>query len=120
MDKTTQEINEMIAGIGDPYSYGFIPEKEGKTTAPPFVVFFYPEGRDFYADGENYSYIDELRIRRYTAEPDLHGDRRILRRLNENGLSCRWERWYDDGEHLWVTEFIAEVSISEPEEGEDI
>lgn len=116
MDKTTGEISEMIAAIGDPYVYGFFSEKEKE--APPFIVFFYPEGRDFYADGENYGYIDELRIRRYTAEPDLHGDRSIIRLLNDNGLTCRWERWYDDGEHLWVTEFIMEVSITEPEEGD--
>ncbi len=116
MDKTTGEINEMIAEIGDPYVYGFF--SEDKKQAPPYVVFFYAEGRDFYADGENYGYIDELHIRRYTAEPDLHGDRSVIRLLNDNGLTCRWERGYDADEHLWVTEFITEVSISEPEEGD--
>ena len=113
MDKTTGQLNEMIDSIGLPYTYGaFL----GDAPQPPFLVFFYPEGRDFYADGENYGYIDELRLRRYSAEPELHEDRRIVRLLNDNGLSCRWERSYDADNHLWMTEFITEVSIREQEE----
>lgn len=112
MNMTTGQVNEMIASIGLPYAYfDFL---DG-VPSPPYLCFFYPEGRDLYADGTNYSYVDELRLRVYRAEPDLHDDRRICRVLNTHGLSCTWERGYDREAHEWITEFAAEVGINEPE-----
>ena len=112
MNKTTAEVNDMIASIGLPYAYYAFPP--GDKPKPPYLCFFYPRWRDFEADGENYAYINELHIRKYSSYPDLHGDRAISRVLNANGLVCEGESWYDEDEHIWVTEIVANVPIREP------
>lgn len=110
----TTDVKTMIESMGLPYTYGFFPEHA--RPAPPYLCFMYAGGRDFYADGANYQVIDELHLLRYAPEVDLHADRRIQKTLNNFGLSCRWERWFDTDTRLWVTEFITDVDIEDDDD----
>lgn len=109
----TEDVYTMLQESGLPSSYYVV---EGERPKPPFLMFFYAAGRDVYADGVNYATVDELHVLRCASEVDLRADRAIGRLLNDHNLTCRWERWYDPKEKLWVTEFVAEVNIEEGEE----
>ena len=105
----------MLQESGLPVSYFSFGEEAGRP-APPYLCFFYGSGRDVYADGVNYATIDVLHVLRYSAEPDLHEDRKIGKLLNDHDLTCSWDRFFDEKEHLWFTEWVTEVNI---DEGED-
>lgn len=71
-----EEIATMIESIGLPYAYYQFPEGTGQE--PPFVVFFYSNIDDLYADDINYQRIVTLNIELYTRERTLKA-RRPLR-----------------------------------------
>ena len=66
---TYKEIATMVSSIGLPYAYYQFPEGTGQ--ALPFVVFFYSEINDLYADETNYQRIAKLNIELYTEEKDF-------------------------------------------------
>lgn len=112
---TTAEVFSMLQKSGLPVSYFSFDEEAGRP-APPYLCFYYGRGHDVYADGVNYATIDELHVLRYSAEPDLHEDRKIGCLLNEHNLTCEWDRLFDERERLWVTEWITEVKIDSASE----
>ena len=68
---THQEVLEMMNEMNLPYAYHHF--VEGESPDPPFLVFLYPGGDNFAADGKVYFKVNRLNIELYTDLKDVHG-----------------------------------------------
>ncbi len=107
---TYKELADMIEGIGLPFAYYQFPE--GTEQAPPFVVFFYSQIDDLYADESNYQRIVTLNIELYTAEKDFVSEAAVEAVLAENELTYYKEENYIDSEKLYQIAYEMEVIIN--------
>lgn len=105
------EIASMVEDIGLPFAYYQFPDGTGQ--APPFVVFFYSQIDDQYADDSNYQRIVTLNIELYTAEKDFAQEAEVEGVLANNGLTYYKEESYIDSEKMWQIAYEMEVMINE-------
>ena len=108
---TYKEIAAMIESIGLPYAYYQFPEGTGQE--PPFVVFFYSNIDDLYADESNYQRIVTLNIELYTREKDFEKEATVEGILQNSGLSYYKEENYIDSEKMYQIAYEMEVIITE-------
>ena len=104
---TNREVAEMVASIGLPYAYYQFPE--GTAQAPPFVVWFYSNSSDVYADQKNYVKKPVLNIELYTSEKDFDLEAVVEGKLNDNSLTYYKEENYIDSEKIWQIAYEMEV-----------
>lgn len=107
---TYKEIATMVASIGLPYAYYQFPEGSGQT--PPFVVFFYSDTNDLYADEKNYQRIVTLNIELYTREKDFETEATVEGILGNNNLTYYKEENYIESEQMWQIAYEMEVLIN--------
>lgn len=107
---TYKEIAAMIESIGLPYAYYQFPEGTGQE--PPFVVFFYSNIDDLYADESNYQRIVTLNIELYTREKDFEKEATVEGILQNSGLSYYKEENYIDSEKMYQIAYEMEVIIN--------
>lgn len=107
---TYKEINKMIEGFKLPYAYFQFPEGTGQ--APPFVVFFFADIDDLYADDTNYQRIVILNIELYTREKDFDTEDVIETALAEKGLTYYKEENYISTEKMYQIAYEMEVIIN--------
>lgn len=107
---TYKEIASMIESIGLPFAYYQFSEDTAE--APPFVVFFYSQTADQYADDLNYQRIEQLNIELYTSEKDFELEARIEKLLNDHGLTYYREENYLDSEKMYQIAYETEVIIN--------
>ena len=104
-----EDIATMIESFGLPYAYYQFPEGTGQD--PPFVVFFYSNIDDVYADDSNYQRIVTLNIELYTREKDFEHEETIETALADNGLTYYKEENYIDSEKMYQIAYEMEVII---------
>ena len=107
---TYQEIAAMVASINLPYAYYQFHEGIGQ--APPFVVFFYADTDDVFADDTNYQRIATLNIELYTSEKDFSTESTVEQILTNNNLTYYKEENYIDSEQMWQIAYEMEVIIN--------
>lgn len=107
---TYKEVATMVNSIGVPFAYHHFPEGTGQ--APPFVVFFYSQTDDQYADDENYQRIVTLNIELYTKEKDFTKEALVEQKISAAGLSYYKEENYIDSELMWQIAYEMEVVIN--------
>ena len=107
---TYKEIAAMIESIGLPYAYYQFPEGTGQE--PPFVVFFYSNIDDLYADESNYQRIVTLNIELYTREKDFEKEATVEGILQNSSLSYYKEENYIDSEKMYQIAYEMEVIIN--------
>lgn len=107
---TYKEINNMIESIGLPYAYFQFPKNTGQ--APPFILFFYSQTDDLYADGQNYQRIAKLNIELYTKDKDFQKEETVENVLNSYGFSYYKEENYIDTEQMFQIAYEMEVIIN--------
>ena len=107
---TYKEIASMIESIGLPFAYYQFSEDTAE--APPFVVFFYSQTADLYADDLNFQRIEQLNIELYTSEKDFELEARIEKLLNDHGLTYYREENYLDSEKMFQIAYEMEVTIN--------
>lgn len=107
---TYKEIASMIESIGLPYAYYQFSEDTAE--APPFVVFFYSQTADLYADDLNFQRIEQLNIELYTSEKDFELEARIEKLLSDHGLTYYREESYLDSEKMYQIAYETEVIIN--------
>lgn len=107
---TYKEIATMVSSIGLPYAYYQFPEGTGQ--APPFVVFFYSNIDDLYADDSNFQRIVQLNIELYTREKDFEKEATVEGILQNSGLSYYKEENYIDSEKMYQIAYEMEVIIN--------
>lgn len=107
---TYKQIASMVSSIGLPYAYYQFPE--GTAQAPPFVVFFYADTDDVFADDTNYQRIATLNIELYTSEKDFTTESTVEQILTNNNLTYYKEENYIDSEQMWQIAYEMEVIIN--------
>lgn len=107
---TYKQIASMVSSIGLPYAYYQFPE--GTAQAPPFVVFFYADTDDVFADDTNYQRIATLNIELYTSEKDFSTESTAEQILTNNNLTYYKEENYIDSEQMWQIAYEMEVIIN--------
>ena len=107
---TYEEIKTMVAGIGLPWAYYEF--EEGTAEAPPFICYFFPERDDFYADNQNYSHIETLRVELYTAEKDFDTEATVEAALQGAGMTYTADEDRIDDEQLYMKAYEMEVVIN--------
>ena len=107
---TYKQVASMVSSIGLPYAYYQFPE--GTAQAPPFVVFFYADTDDVFADDTNYQRIATLNIELYTSEKDFATEETIEQILANNNLTYYKEENYIDSEQMWQIAYEMEVIIN--------
>lgn len=107
---TYKQIASMVSSIGLPYAYYQFPEETAQ--APPFVVFFYADTDDVFADDTNYQRIATLNIELYTSEKDFATESTVEQILTNNNLTYYKEENYIDSEQMWQIAYEMEVIIN--------
>lgn len=107
---TYKEIAEMVESIGLPYAYYSFPEGTGQPL--PFVIFFYSNTDDQYADDSNYQRIITLNIELYTKEKDFELEADVEDILFGNSLSYYKEENYIKSEKMFQIAYEMEVVIN--------
>lgn len=107
---TYTEIADIIESFELPFAYYQFPEDTGQ--APPFVVFFYSDIDDVYADDSNYQRIVTLNIELYTSEKDFDNEEKIETVLAANNLTYYKEENYIDSEKMYQIAYEMEVIIN--------
>lgn len=107
---TYKEINTMIKSIGLPYAYFQFPKNTGQ--APPFILFFYSQQDDLFADDTNYQKIAKLNIELYTKEKDFAREEAVENVLQSYGFSYYKEENYIDTEQMFQIAYEMEVIIN--------
>lgn len=108
---THTEVATMIASIGLPYAYYEFPDDTEQE--PPFVVFYYPQSDDLYADNQNYVGITQLNIELYTDEKDFDLESTVESVLTGSGLTYTKMETRIDKERMWQILYQTEVIINE-------
>lgn len=107
---TYKEVATMIESIGLPYAYYQFPEGTGQ--APPFVVFFYVNSDDVYADQQNYVKKPVLNIELYTSEKDFVLEAQVEGIISGKGLTYYKEENFIASENMWQIAYEMEVIIN--------
>ena len=102
-----EQVVEMIEEMELPCAYGHV--AEGQSPEPPFLVFLYPESRNFAADGIAYFKKRKLHIELYTDYKSVEQEKRIEAVLERYGIFyARSEVWIES-ERLYEVLYEMEV-----------
>ena len=114
---TYEEVSTLVESIGYPSAYYQFEEDTAKK--PPFVVFYFPQRDDMFADNSNYTHIEQLIIELYTPEKDWDAEAAVEAVLESNEITYEKEETYIESEQLYMAVYQAEVLISpaDPEGG---
>lgn len=107
---TYKEVASMVESFGLPYAYYQFPEGTAQPT--PFVVFFFRNSTDLYAENSNYQHKEVLNIELYTSEKDFDIEGMIEEFINDHGLTYYKEENYLNSEMMWQTAYEMEVIIN--------
>ena len=107
---TYQEINQMVESIGLSCAYYQFTDKTAKK--PPFVVWFFTDSNDAYADNSNYVKIPTLNIELYTRFKDFEKEALVEEVLEAHGLTWYKEENYIETEKIWQIAYESEVVIN--------
>ena len=106
---TYEAVKELIEEVGYPTAYYQFEEKTEQK--PPFVVYYFPERDDMFADNRNYRHIERLMIELYTDEKDFDAEAAVEAVLEANDIPYMKTWTYIDAELLYMAIFEAEVLI---------
>ena len=109
---TYAEIDSVIAAIAAALKceYAYSVFKTGKRSR--FILFYYENSDDLYADGKNYQGIDNLVIEYYSPTKEIDNEKTIQTMLNASGLSYSKTSAYINSEALNLTTYTMEVLIN--------
>lgn len=109
---TTQQVADMIAGVGLPNAYDHF-TKEEAPGGPPYICFFYGDSDDLYADNANYARIWPLHIELYTDNKDFDLEARVEAALRAAELPwAKSQSEYIESERMYQTTYNMEVLIT--------
>lgn len=108
---TYKQIATMISTIGLPNAYYQFPNDTPQE--PPFVVFYYDDTNDLFADNTNYQRIAGLTIEFYSDVKDFTNEDLIEQTLASNCLTYQKSEQFLDSEHMHETVYELEVLITQ-------
>lgn len=102
-----EQVVAMVEEMGLPSAYDHF--AEGQSPEPPFLVFLYPESRNFAADGIAYYKKKKLHIELYTEYKSVELEEQIEAVLEHRGIFyARSEVWIES-ERLYEVLYEMEV-----------
>lgn len=113
---TYQEVNQLVASFGLPYSYYQF--EQNTAQAPPFVCFFFGSSDDLYADDANYQPIRTLHIELYTDRKAFDLEAQFEARLEALELPYYKEETFLTDQRMHMTSYEMEVVITTDEKEE--
>lgn len=114
---TREEVGTMLEKAGIPVEYYKFDEDSG--IEPPFLVWYLPVSRGWYADDRRYVDICQLVIELYTDEKDFLLEDKIEKILEEHDFSCTTDEQYLQDELMFEKIYITEVILdAEQQHGE--
>ena len=110
---TYEQINGMIAEIATELKcdYAYSAFKEGKHNR--FLIFYYDDSDDLFADNENYQSIENLVIEFYSPNKEIKSERKIQQILKAHEIAYDKATAYISDEHINMTTYTTEVLINE-------
>lgn len=105
---TVTEVANMVASIGYPWRYSHF----SKTPATPFVVYYYPNNNDVYADSSNYVDKRALFIELFTKAKDPDAEATVEAVLKAHGLTWYKQTDFLNDELIYQTTYESEVIIN--------
>ena len=107
---TYEAIATMIKEVGVPTAYYQFPEGTGQE--PPFICFYYPENRGFFADNAVYAKEVSLTIELYTREKRFDLEDALESVLAKYEIPFVRYESYIDSEKLYMQTYEMEVFIN--------
>ena len=105
---TLTEVSNMVNSIGYPWHYSHFP----KTPVTPYIVYYYPNSNDVYADTSNYVDKRALHIELFTQEKDLTAEAKVEAALKNSGLTWYKQTDFLSDELIFQTIYEMEVLIN--------
>lgn len=105
---TTAEVAYMVASFGFPWRYSHF----SQTPATPYVVFYYPNNNDVFADSSNYVDKRALYIDLFTQTKDAEAEETIEAVLKSYGLTWYKQTDFLGDELIYQTTYEMEVIIN--------
>lgn len=102
-----EDISKIIEEFGFPCEYHHF--DEGKSPAPPFVVFLYPGSHNFSADGGVYKEVSKLDIELYTDKKDFKAEEKVESVLKKYNIFYQKTESYITSEMLYEVLYETEV-----------
>ncbi|MDD3338063.1 MAG: hypothetical protein PHS82_04320 [Lachnospiraceae bacterium] len=104
---TQEQLLEMVEEMGLPCAYDHF--AEGQSPEPPFLVFLYPESRNFAADGVAYFKKNRLHIELYTEYKSVELEERMETVLDLHGIFYTKSEVWIESERLFEVLYGMEV-----------
>lgn len=108
---TREEVKQMIASFGLPYAYHHF--AEGEAPACPYVIFRFPNSKNFAADDSVFHKADNLDIELYTEKRDVSLEDELEEVLDANGLFYNKTENYLPSEGLYEILYELEACVWE-------
>lgn len=105
---TLSEIACMVASFGYPWRYSHF----SKTPSMPYVVYYYPNSNDVFADMSNYVDKRALHIELFTKAKDPTAEVNIEAVLKSKGLTWYKQTDFLNDELIFQTTYECEVIIN--------
>ena len=105
---TLSEIAYMVASFGMPWRYSHF----SQTPATPYVVYYFPNSADVYADSSNYIDKRALNIELFTKAKDPDAEASVEAVLKSKGLTWYKQTDFLSDELIYQTTYEMEVIIN--------
>ncbi|WP_368280338.1 hypothetical protein [Enterocloster citroniae] len=104
---TQEQVICMVEEIGLPFAYDHF--AEGQSPEPPFLVFIFPESRNFAADGIAYYKKNKLHLELYTEYKSVELEGQIEAVLERHGIFYGKSEAWIESERLYEVLYGMEV-----------
>jgi hypothetical protein len=108
---TVQEVKTLAESIGLSTAYYEFPS--GTQQEPPFLCWFFPDGRGFNADDRNYQKVERCVFELYAPYKDFELEATVEAALNGADIAYQRDEAYIDSEKMYQTNYTFEVVITE-------
>ena len=105
---TKKEVADMVASCGFLWRYDHF----SQTPAPPYIVYYYPNENDVFADDKNYVNRRSLHLELFTSEKDMTSEATVETQLAAAGLTWYKQTDFLNDESLFQTTYEMEVIIN--------
>lgn len=110
---TLTDFAEIIESLGLPWAYYQFETEDGEAPpAPPYVVYYYDESADIYADGMNYQKINGTTVDLYTRTKDFEMEASVEAAFRAAGLTWYKTELYVESERVYLIRYDLEVIIN--------
>ncbi|MCR2022325.1 hypothetical protein NSB04_21820 [Blautia pseudococcoides] len=104
---TQEQVVAMVEEMGLPSAYDHF--AEGQSPDPPFLVFLFPESRNFAADGVAYFKKNRLHLELYTEYKSAELEERVEAVLERHGIFYGKSEVWIESERLYEVLYGMEV-----------